>query len=137
VRLRKAQERMHREILRCASHVHMHERLCDVERDRRGHASLTARGESLAAFDGRCIPAGGAPSPEWTDPGLWRGLAEALAEADCSSLTYCRCARSSRLAAGAPRPSRCDARLSPRAVDHEGACLHQRDAQRKLVIIEP
>src|SRR5260221_11680565 len=33
----------------------------------------------------------------------------------CSSLTYSRYARSSRLAGGAPRPSRCDARLSPRA----------------------
>src|SRR5438445_5911805 len=34
----------------------------------------------------------------------------------CSSLKYSRYSRSSRLAIGAPRPSRCDARLSPRAV---------------------
>src|SRR5450759_384695 len=34
----------------------------------------------------------------------------------CSSLKYSRYSRSSRLAGGAPRPSRCDARLSPRAV---------------------
>ena len=34
-----------------------------------------------------------------------------------SSLTYSRYARSSRLAIGAPRPSRCDARLAPRAVE--------------------
>src|SRR6266849_423955 len=33
----------------------------------------------------------------------------------CSSLKYSRYSRSSRLAGGAPRPSRCDARLSPRA----------------------
>ena len=33
----------------------------------------------------------------------------------CSSLKYSRYSRSSRLASGAPRPSRCDARLSPRA----------------------
>src|SRR5712691_5725103 len=33
----------------------------------------------------------------------------------CSSLKYSRYSRSSRLAIGAPRPSRCDARLSPRA----------------------
>src|SRR5438093_103949 len=32
----------------------------------------------------------------------------------CSSLKYSRYSRSSRLAGGAPRPSRCDARLSPR-----------------------
>src|SRR6266850_2576856 len=36
----------------------------------------------------------------------------------CSSLKYSRYSRSSRLAIGAPRPSRCDARLSPRAVRH-------------------
>src|SRR2546428_13879612 len=35
----------------------------------------------------------------------------------CSSLKYSRYSRSSRLAGGAPRPSRCDARLSPRAVN--------------------
>src|SRR5438445_798374 len=35
----------------------------------------------------------------------------------CSSLKYSRYSRSSRLAIGAPRPSRCDARLSPRAVN--------------------
>ena len=34
----------------------------------------------------------------------------------CSSLKYSRYSRSSRLARGAPRPSRCDASLSPRAV---------------------
>src|SRR6266571_950401 len=34
----------------------------------------------------------------------------------CSSLKYSRYSRSSRLAGGAPHPSRCDARLSPRAV---------------------
>ena len=34
----------------------------------------------------------------------------------CSSLKHSRYSRSSRLAIGAPRPSRCDARLSPRAV---------------------
>src|SRR5881409_250246 len=33
----------------------------------------------------------------------------------CFSLKYSRYSRSSRLAGGAPRPSRCDARLSPRA----------------------
>src|SRR6266850_1180566 len=33
----------------------------------------------------------------------------------CSSLKYSRYSRSSRLARGAPRPPRCDARLSPRA----------------------
>src|SRR6266849_6403271 len=33
----------------------------------------------------------------------------------CSSLKYSRYSRSSRLAGGAPRPSRCDTRLSPRA----------------------
>ena len=33
----------------------------------------------------------------------------------CSSLKYWRYSQSSRLARGAPRPSRCDARLSPRA----------------------
>ena len=33
----------------------------------------------------------------------------------CSSLKYSRYSRSSRLASEAPRPSRCDARLSPRA----------------------
>src|SRR6185436_4909893 len=33
----------------------------------------------------------------------------------CSFLKYSRYSRSSRLARGAPRPSRCDARLSPRA----------------------
>src|SRR2546425_11008787 len=33
----------------------------------------------------------------------------------CSSLKYSRYSQSSRLAIGAPRPSRCDARLSPRA----------------------
>src|SRR5687768_8381054 len=33
----------------------------------------------------------------------------------CSSLKYSRYSRSSRLAREAPRPSRCDARLSPRA----------------------
>ena len=36
----------------------------------------------------------------------------------CSSLKYSRYSRSSRLASGAPRPSRCDARLSPRAAGH-------------------
>jgi len=35
----------------------------------------------------------------------------------CSSLKYSRYSRSSRLAGGAPRPSRCDARLSPRAAN--------------------
>src|SRR5882672_9069844 len=38
----------------------------------------------------------------------------------CSSLKYSRYSRSSRLAGGAPRPSRCDARLSPRAVNRAG-----------------
>src|ERR1700704_609420 len=33
----------------------------------------------------------------------------------CFSLKYSRYSRSSRLASEAPRPSRCDARLSPRA----------------------
>jgi len=33
----------------------------------------------------------------------------------CSSFKYWRYSQSSRLARGAPRPSRCDARLSPRA----------------------
>src|SRR2546425_4169447 len=36
----------------------------------------------------------------------------------CSSLKYSRYSQSSRLAIGAPRPSRCDARLSPRALKH-------------------
>src|SRR5205814_105972 len=40
----------------------------------------------------------------------------------CSSLKYSRYSRSSRLACGAPRPSRCDARLSPRAVKVFSAC---------------
>src|SRR5687768_13439952 len=35
----------------------------------------------------------------------------------CSSLKYSRYSRSSRLASGAPRPSRCDAGVSPRAVN--------------------
>src|SRR2546426_10221980 len=35
----------------------------------------------------------------------------------CSSLKYSRYSRSSRLAGGAPRPSRGDARLSPRAAN--------------------
>src|SRR5262245_58338122 len=35
----------------------------------------------------------------------------------CSSLKYSRYSRSSRLAIGAPRTSRCDARLSRRAAD--------------------
>src|ERR1700704_423271 len=45
----------------------------------------------------------------------------------CSFLKYSRYSRSSRLARGAPRPSRCDARLSPRAAkvdlgkNYEGA----------------
>src|SRR5881409_3777916 len=34
----------------------------------------------------------------------------------CSSFKYSRYSQSSRLAGGAPRSSRCDARLSPRAV---------------------
>src|SRR5712691_13543492 len=38
----------------------------------------------------------------------------------CSSLKYSRYSRSSRLASGAPRPSRCDARLSPRAANLVG-----------------
>src|ERR687891_466806 len=37
----------------------------------------------------------------------------------CSSLKYSRYSRSSRLAREAPRPSRCDATLSPRAVKEE------------------
>src|SRR6266850_1054201 len=72
--------------------------------------NLTARGESLAAFDGRCIPlhpnaAAALGTPAWLR---------------CSSLKYSRYSRSSRLAIGAPRPSRCDARLSPRAVSRRG-----------------
>src|SRR6266852_3707459 len=41
----------------------------------------------------------------------------------CSSLKYSRYSRSSRLAREAPRPSRCDARLSPRAVN--GASMEE------------
>src|SRR5438874_312166 len=44
----------------------------------------------------------------------------------CSSLKYSRYSRSSRLAGGAPRPSRCDARLSPRAAKaqlKQGGCM--------------
>ncbi len=40
----------------------------------------------------------------------------------CSSLKYSRYSRSSRLAREAPRPSRCDARLSPRAVKLPEGC---------------
>src|SRR5204863_21147 len=36
----------------------------------------------------------------------------------CSSFKYSRYSQSSRLARGAPRPSRCDARLAPRAASH-------------------
>src|ERR671919_770919 len=42
----------------------------------------------------------------------------------CSSLTYSRYARSSRLAGGAPRPARCYARLLPRTA------MHRRDFVR-------
>jgi hypothetical protein len=56
---------------------------------------LTAHGDSLAAFDERCIPAGGV-APRSNTPGI---LVRRV------------------LPDGAPRPSRCDARLSPRAAD--------------------
>src|SRR6266850_7955325 len=56
-------------------------------------SALAVRGESLAAFDGRCILAGRVAPPSNTG----------------------RYSRLSRLAREAPRPSRCDARLSPRA----------------------
>src|SRR6266853_233632 len=39
----------------------------------------------------------------------------------CSSFKYSRYSQSSRLAGGAPRSSRCDARLSPRAVEPSAA----------------
>jgi lipopolysaccharide/colanic/teichoic acid biosynthesis glycosyltransferase/glycosyltransferase involved in cell wall biosynthesis len=64
----------------------MGDRLVDVCEE------LAARGGSPAAFDGRCIP--------------WRR---------CSSFKYSRYSQSSRLAIGAPRLSRCDAGLPPRA----------------------
>src|SRR5438093_7681832 len=60
---------------------------------REGDPTLAVRGESLAAFDGRGILAGRVAPPSNTG----------------------RYSRSSRLAREAPRPSRCDARLSPRA----------------------
>jgi hypothetical protein len=44
----------------------------------------------------------------------------------CSSLKYSRYSRSSRLAGGAPRPSRCDARLSPQAASGAAAMLKNR-----------
>src|SRR5438093_7964164 len=53
----------------------------------------------------------------------------------CSSLKYSRYSRSSRLAGGAPRPSRCDARLSPRAVDRRARQLANRP-QRRLRRVE-
>ena len=62
---------------------------------------LSARGEIPAAFDGRCIPA----------------------ELRRSSVAYGRYAPSSRLVSRAPRPSLCDAGISPRAV--MGATSHQ------------
>jgi hypothetical protein len=46
------------------------------------------------------------PSPGSNATGLWRGLAEALAKADCSSLKYAQYSRSSRLARRAPRRPR-------------------------------
>src|SRR5437867_5290179 len=48
----------------------------------------------------------------------------------CSSLKYSRYSRSSRLAGEAPRPSRCDARLSPRPVKIVRMVLTRADARR-------
>ena len=51
----------------------------------------------------------------------------------CSSLKYSRYSRSSRLASEAPRPSRCDARLSPRAASRQSnsAAATLRETARK------
>ena len=59
------------------------------------HISLAFRGESLTAFEGRCIPVG-CVAPRLNIP---------------------RYSRSSRLAIRAPRPSRCDATVSPGTAD--------------------
>ena len=85
--------------------------------------SLGPRGESPAAFDGRCIP-----------PGVAQAFRPARARlkpcpTTLSSVEYYRHAPSSRLARRAHRPSRCDAGLSPRAVSLSGSPrYHHRDS---------
>src|SRR5213083_2450436 len=63
--------------------------------------ALAARGESLAAFDGRCIP-----KPPQRGCRVWDP--------------------------GAPRPSRCDARLSPRAARRRQAPERTHDHNVRL-----